>query len=264
MTHTFANSENPSVLLVIHRRVKMHRLTIKKTGFLLFVSKFIGLSRKRNPVSTEKGLTLVESLAAIVIFGLSITAITSPIMLAMATRVRAYRAQQAMQIAQGEIDRVRLILERGDLSLAQLTPLLPPNAGDGSPKAVEAPTAEDTACNTTTASTPQPTASNSDRWCLVEVRDGGEQFAVQTFRTKTTALKDISPDSKSQTPIGLMMGVRVYPIAAINSNQTLSTEPMSLGFSAITTASAAPLVAIYTPIVKSDLPQSAEIYKKLL
>jgi len=240
---------------------QMHRLTIKKTGFLLFVSKVICLSRKRNPASSEKGLTLVECLAAIVIFGLSITAITSPIMLAMATRVRAYRVQQAMQIAQGEIDRVRLILERGDLSLAQLTPLLPPNAGGGEAAAFGAPTAEDTACKTT-ASTPKPTASNSNQWCRVTLKN--EEFAVQTFRTKTTALKDISPDSKSQTPIGLMMGVRVYPIAAINSKQALSKEPMSLGFSAITTSSAAPLVAIYTPIVRSDLDESAEVYKALL
>jgi prepilin-type N-terminal cleavage/methylation domain-containing protein len=257
MTHTFANSEKPLILilLVINRKAKMHRSTIKETGFLLFVSKFICLSRKRNPVSQEKGLTLVECLAAIVIFGLSITAITSPIMLAMATRVRAYRAQQAMQIAQGEIDRVRLILERGDLPLAQLTPLLPPNAGDGEPKAVEAPTGEDTACNTTTA-------SNPNQWCRVTLKN--EEFAVQTFRTKTKTPKDISPESKSQTPIGLMMGVRVYPIAAINSNQTLSKEPMSLGFSAITTSSAAPLVAIYTPIVRSDLDKSADIYKELL
>lgn len=232
----------------------MHRLTIKETG-LLFISQFIGLSRKRNPVSTEKGLTLVECLAAIVIFGLSITAITSPIMLAMATRVRAYRAQQAMQIAQGEIDRVRLILERGDLSTAQLTPLLPPNAGAGAAKAVEAPTAQNTSCT--------PTATSPTQWCLVKVKE--EEFAVQTFRTNTKTLSDLpSGQSKSQAPIGLMMGVRVYPIAAINSNQTLSTEPMSLGFSAITTASAAPLVAIYTPIVRSDLQQSAEIYTKLL
>ena len=232
----------------------MYRLTIKETGFMLFISKFIGLSRKRNPVSTEKGLTLVESLAAIVIFGLSITAITSPVMLAMATRVRAYRAQQAMQIAQGEIDRVRLILERGDLSHAQLTPLLPPDAGSGAAKAVGPPSGQGS-CN--------PTATAPTQWCSVKVRE--EEFAVQTFRTNTKTLRDLSSgQSQNQTPIGLIMGIRVYPIAAINSQQTLSTEPMSLGFSAITTATAAPLVAIYTPIVRSDLPQSAEIHKELL
>ncbi len=221
---------------------------------MLFISKLIGLSRKRNPVATEKGLTLIESLAAIVIFGLSITAITSPVMLAMATRVRAHRAQQAMQIAQGEIDRVRMILERGDLPLAQLTQLLPPDAGSGAAKAVGPPTVQGS-CN--------PTATAPTQWCLVKVRE--EEFAVQTFRTNTKTPRDIFPDqSQNQTPVGLLMGIRVYPITAINSQQTLGTEPMPLRFSAITTATAAPLVAIYTPIVRSDLSESAEIHKELL
>ena len=84
---------------------------------------------------TEQGLTLVEALAAIVIFGLSITAVTAPLMLSMATRVRAHRAQQAMQLAQGEIDRVRLLLERGDIN-NDLVSLLPPDGGNGEAIAV--------------------------------------------------------------------------------------------------------------------------------
>lgn len=226
----------------------MRRLTIKKTGLLPLV--------KRNPASAEQGLTLIEALAAIVVFGLCITAITSPVMLAMATRVRAHRAQQAMQIAQGEVDRVRLVLERGDLPLAQLNSLLPPNAGDGDPQDVGPPTTENTSC--------QPVATSPTEWCSVKLRADGEEFAVQTFRTKTTALKDLSTESQNQTPIGFVMGVRVYHKTAIDSQEPLRKEPMSLRFSDVTTGTAAPLVAIYTPVVRSDLPQSGEVYKKLL
>lgn len=238
----------------------MRRLTIKKTGLLPLV--------KRNPASAEQGLTLIEALAAIVIFGLCITAITSPMMFAMATRVRAHRAQQAMQIAQGEIDRVRLVLERGDLPLTQLNSLLPPNAGDGEPQDVGPPTTENTSCRKPPETSPtQPVATSPTEWCLVKLRADGEEFAVQTFRTKTTALKDLtdlSPPSQNPTPIGFVMGVRVYPKTAIDSQKTLSTKPMSLGFSDVTTGTAAPLVAIYTRVVRSDLPQSGEVYKKLL
>lgn len=225
----------------------MRRSTIKKTGLLPLV--------KKNPASAEQGLTLIEALAAIVIFGLCITAVTSPVMLAMAARVRAHRAQQAMQIAQGEIDRVRQILERGDLN-SQLNSLLPPDAGNENPENVDPPTTQNPNC--------QPVATSYTEWCLVELRQEGEQFAVQTFRTKTTDLSQISSESQNKTPIGFMMGVRVYHKTAIDSQEPLRKEPMSLGFSEIATGTAAPLVAIYTPVVRSDLSESAEIYRKLL
>jgi type II secretory pathway pseudopilin PulG len=198
---------------------------------------------------TEKGLTLIEALAAIVIFGLSITAVTSPLMLSMATRVRAHRAQQAMQLAQGEIDRVRLLLERGDIN-DDLVDLLPPDDGGTVPAAdVGAPTGQDAAC--------EPAADEVNQWCLVEVNN--DEFAVQTFRTKTQPLSE-----ENTTPAGFVMGVRVYTKAAIDNNGTVGTEPISLAFSAANTSSPGPLVAIYTPIVRSDLPNSASIYNALL
>lgn len=203
---------------------------------------------------TEKGLTLIEALAAIVIFGLSITAVTSPLMLSMATRVRAHRAQQAMQLAQGEIDRVRLLLERGDIN-DDLEDLLPPDGGTGEAAAVTAPTAQDAACAPGAGA---PAAGTATQWCLVTVNENDE-FAVQTFRTKTQNIS--TPDSP---PAGFVMGVRVYTKAAIDNNGTVGTEPISLAFSAANTSSPGPLVAIYTPIVRSDLPNSASIYNALL
>ena len=197
---------------------------------------------------TEKGLTLVEALAAIVIFGFSITAVTAPLMLSMATRVRAHRAEQAMELAQGEIDRVRLLLERGDIN-NDLVSLLPPDGGTGAAAEVAAPTGQDTTC--------EPAAENATQWCLVKVNN--DEFAIQTFRTKTQPIS-----TTNTTPAGFTIGVRVYTKAAIDNNATLGTEPISLAFSAANTASAGPLVAVYTPIVRSDLPNSAGIYRNLL
>ena len=66
-----------------------------------------------NKAVNNSGLTLIECLVAIAVIGLT-AAVMAPVMVfSMATRVQSQRAEQALQIAQGEIDQIRLMAERG-------------------------------------------------------------------------------------------------------------------------------------------------------
>jgi prepilin-type N-terminal cleavage/methylation domain-containing protein len=238
----------------------LRRFTSKTKGLLAKIVR--GHSNKQ---STEQGLTLIESLAAIVIFGFAITAVTQPLVIAMATRVRAYRAQQSLQLAQGEIDRVRLLVEQsyqgqqkpGDVgqSAAQTAlntyiSKLPPVSSATSLRDVGPPT-DFIDCKTN-----QPSATQG---CIVPVN--GANFGIQTFRLNTQEPPVTSLGNRT-VPVAFKMGVRVYPPAAL-SQKNLSIEPASLGFSERTDGPA-PLAVSYVPIVRSDLESSIEDYQKLL
>jgi prepilin-type N-terminal cleavage/methylation domain-containing protein len=234
-----------------------------------FTSKSRGLLAKivrghSNQQSTEQGLTLIESLAAIVIFGFAITAVTQPLVIAMATRVRAYRAQQSLQLAQGEIEKVRLLVEQsyqgqqkpGDTAQTALNTYiskLPPASSATGLRDVGPPTAF-IDCRTT-----QPSATQG---CQVLVN--GATFGIQTFRLHT-----IEPPVRSlgnrTVPVAFKMGVRVYPPAALSQNNlsNLSIEPASLAFSERSDGPA-PLAVSYVPIVRSDLANSIDDYKELI
>ncbi len=236
----------------------LRRLTSKSRGLLAKI-----VRGQSNQQSTEQGLTLIESLAAVVIFSLAIIAVTQPLVLAMATRVRAYRAQQSLQLAQGEIERVRLLVEQsyqgqqkpGDsdqIALNTYISKLPPASSATSPKEVGPPTAF-IDCSTT-----QPSATQG---CKVEVN--GATFGIQTFRLHTIE-PEVRSLGKRTVPVAFKMGVRVYPPAALSQDNlsNLSIEPASLAFSEHTDGRA-PLAVSYVPIVRSDLANSIDDYKKL-
>jgi prepilin-type N-terminal cleavage/methylation domain-containing protein len=234
----------------------LRRFTSKSRGLLAKI-----VRGQSNQQSTEQGLTLIESLAAIVIFGFAITAVTQPLIIAMATRVRAYRAQQSLQLAQGEIDRVRLIVEQsyqgqqrpGDNAQTALNTYLsklPPASSATSPRDVGPPT-DFIDCKTT-----QPGATQG---CKVEVN--GAIFGIQTFRLNTVDPPVASLGNRT-VPVAFQMGVRVYPPAAL-SQSNLSIEPASLAFSARSDGPA-PLAVSFVPIVRSDLATSIDDYRKLV
>ncbi|MEB3831288.1 type IV pilus modification PilV family protein [Phormidium sp. CCY1219] len=210
---------------------------------------------------TERGLTMVESMAAMVIFSLAIVSITPPIIFAMANRVRAHRAEQAMKLAQSEIDRVRLVLERGNGAFNNLNDFvahLPPSGGDNiEPQQVAAPTpAGASACAT-------PQTQGADEICLVDVNNDGENdFAIQTFRTLSQCLPNTSGD---QVPVGFWMGVRVYTKASLDfSGGSLSKEQASLSFSNANTAGSSPLAVRYISIARTSIDSnSLDVYQDL-
>lgn len=211
---------------------------------------------KKSRHRTEEGLTLIESLTAVVILGISVVAISPPIALSIAARVRAHRAQQAMQLAQGEIDRVRLLVENlgpGKTVLTSIEESLPSNVGNIKPQSVPAkiPVNPIKACD----------ENLSDEWCYVHLDDDGQwDMAIQRFRTYTQQQDD------GQNLAAFILGVRVYTRASIDAGN-LESPPggtASLALSAATSQSTRPLAAFSVPIVKADAPSSFNTYERLL
>ncbi len=171
----------------------------------------------------EQGLTLIECLVAIVIVTLTILAITPPIMLATGTRIQSRRAEQANQIAQGEIDRIRFLVERGGYTLNEL----PDSTGNRNPLtnvpvATVPPTGTPSASSplqspartcpgvADTARYPFRTPTLMPRTNLVQVDVNGDcipEYVMQVFRNDGPPL----PGNPPPPPLTFDVGVRVYP-----------------------------------------------------
>lgn len=200
-----------------------------------------------------QGLTLIECLVAIVIVALVASAIAPALVIAAATRVQSQKAEQALQLAQSEIDRVRLLTERG-----QATDTLPVYLAKFPPRSALANQAVQTMDPPTygavtkdrTQLTPTntlgiklnstTTVSNAAQPC-----DQNCDFAVQIYRTKGY------PDDATKVPSAFAMGVRVYSYEAVasGSGTALSTLPLSLATTGGEGQRAKkPLAVLYTTI----------------
>jgi prepilin-type N-terminal cleavage/methylation domain-containing protein len=211
----------------------------------------------------DQGLSLIECLVAIVVVSITLIAITPPIFFITATRVQSRKAEQALQVAQAEIDRVRAVVERGVYTTADLP------AEVGSINNVPAPTSiasgvlksanSSSSCNTYTGATVPVTAllpvnTDLDPSNLAACQS---QFLVQTFRTAGT------PGSSVPTS-GFRLGVRVYsdnPLLRQNLSG-LQTAQASLRFvSGLGDQNRRPLAILYSTIVRNDTSNSLQDYR---
>ncbi|WP_017651770.1 prepilin-type N-terminal cleavage/methylation domain-containing protein [Fortiea contorta] len=195
--------------------------------------------------NSTQGFTIIESLMAIVVITILLVAITPPIFLAVATRVQNQKAEQAMQLAQRQVDEVRVLIEKGNYTNDNLTTILP-DGGTGAADAVAAPTSSFTCSPLTSASACEFDVNN----------DGRTDFFIQKFRTKSA--------TQGGVVVAFNMGVRVYSALA-NGQSGLETTQASLKF---TTEQGSqrkyPLAVIYTPIVRSDIKDSLNKYREFL
>ncbi|RZM75978.1 PulJ/GspJ family protein [Leptolyngbya iicbica] len=197
------------------------------------------------------GLTLLECLAAIVVVGMIGAAITPVLVLSVATRVQSQKAEQALAVAQGEIDRVRVILEQGGDRADALRDLDP--AATSPPPANPLPTA----AGSTITEVPAPTApavpilpadvsADFDQptqtiAVFVDPTDDptdpdDADFAVQRFRVE-------APDVER----GFYIGVRVYDYQAIVDGDNLGINEGSLGLTSSQGERVrAPMAALYS------------------
>lgn len=219
---------------------------------------------------SELGLTLMESLMGIMVIGVIITAISPPLVIAFATRIQNYRTQNAMKIAQGEIDRVRLLVEAGNYSNGW-TLKLPPSVGQTGAgqfdldSVVRAPDP-----NLNQGTCPQVNVQggvSTSSWCTVDINGDGANnwdLAVQTFRSSTPAN---AYDKAGKQPIAFIMGVRVYTRSAIEANpselKALPKRDTAIGFAGGRKALQLPLVTRYEIITRSDLDISRSTYCEL-
>ncbi len=210
---------------------------------------FIRSRYRRYRTPTDRGLTLVEALVAIITIAAVTTAITPPIFIAVATRVQNRKAEQAMQLAQGEIDRVRVLLDEG--LREEEAEELPELAGDDL-SAVGPP---DSAADLLSDINSPTTALRID----VDA-DGSPDFLVQSFRGKQASVFA----GGRQVPVVFDLGVRVYSIVAeTESNFSgLETTEASLKF---TTGQGdtreRPLAVLYTQLGQSDSALSLDKYR---
>jgi prepilin-type N-terminal cleavage/methylation domain-containing protein len=228
------------------------------------------LPSHRNPQTS--GFTLIESLVAVIIVSLTVVSVLPPIFWATATRVQNRRAEQAVQLAQAEIERVRALVERGQYGPTDLppvdgsrtdireesTPTAPPSADSGILRTA-------TPGCTGTNETLQPTAVNQFIYIDSDAGNGCRpEFMVQVFRS-VGSVPDGSPAGKA--PEAFTMGVRVYAQPAINTVKrggVLGTKPARLrGSSGIGQQGTNPMAVLYGTVVKSRSGGALSIYKKL-
>lgn len=201
---------------------------------------------------SEQGLSLMEVIVAILVITIVIAAATPPIMVAVAVRVQNYRAGKALQIAQQEIERVKILVAQGnnpnnqgyppesDVNWADVVKVDPPTYSSDCPN----------------PPTPCPPSSSPSQ-ALVIGDAATDKFLVQTFRDRG------QPLPSSNEVVAFRMGVRVYSSAAkeeLDNGGTLGKDPIRAAKLKFTTGQGDqrkyPLAVLYVDIARSDAARS--------
>jgi prepilin-type N-terminal cleavage/methylation domain-containing protein len=208
------------------------------------LSKLHRCSRSSPRTTEDKGLTLIECLVAIVMVAIVMGAIAPAMVISVATRVQSQKAEQALELAQSEIDRVRLAVERGEVNAGNVSEILPPSTTTVTNQkelaSLPGPTYGDfnSVASTTTVSQTRPVDLDGD---------GSDDFAIQTFRTRGFVINGV--------PLAFDMGVRVYTYEAVASGVTgnMDAQDAALGItSGEGQRSRRPLATLYTTVADSE------------
>lgn len=207
----------------------------------------------RSRLGSSQGLTLIECLVAILMVALLASAIAPALVIAVATRVQSQKSEQALKLAQSEIDRVRLAVEQGLASQTngEFFPPRVPNLADNAVQGYAAPSGTvvadriqlDDGTKTLGIKLNPPEAGNVISQDCVE--DNSCDFAVQIYRAQGLTR---DPD------LAFAMGVRVYDYNAVTSNSAnLDTEALSLAMTGGQgKRSERPLATLYTTIARGE------------
>lgn len=243
-TDPFGRSENQVVTNAEYFPALPHP-GVSKSQLLMTLTK---LSKGKN---SQQGMSLLECLIAIVVVAVVITSFTPAIFVAVATRIQNRRAEQALQLAQAEVDRVRRTMERGVYADTDL----PPQGGQGDRNVQN----ESGPSSTAPVPANQLYPATSSTGVPVDVNgDGSNDFIVQTYRTPGVR-------NNQNNLIAFNMGVRVYAISAQQNFGRLETRQASLSFStALGQQQRRPLAVMYTSVVRSDVRTSLQCYHQFL
>jgi type II secretory pathway pseudopilin PulG len=211
------------------------------------------VSRLSKRGSAEQGLTIMECLVAILLIGLTVAMVTPPLLIATATRVQNRRAEQAMQLAQDEIDRISTLVQQGEHESRRL-----PISSGKDLKAVGAPvspssllkTNRQAACPSGSPFIGQQIPANQALRVDVD-GDCEPEFFMQVFRTEGVPLKsELTKRPENRRPAKFDVGIRVYSALAKDNFGRLERELAPLtptngqGKQAIN-----PLVVVYKQII---------------
>ncbi len=201
----------------------------------------LALAKLAQKNTSQEGLTLIECLVAIGVIAVVSVAFTPPIFLAVATQVQNRRAEQALQLAQGEVDRLRRTVEQGNYDDIQLPPRATDSFDLNEFKRQSAPNSAQRLQSNETY------PSNFQTGRLIDVNgDGRDDFIVQTYRNR-----GVQRDGRT---VAFNVGVRVY--TAPQDFGRLENPPQRAASLHMTSGEGQqgrrPLALIYTSVIQSD------------
>ena len=219
--------------------------------------------RNQSSSRSEQGLTLIECLVAMIVITVTVVAITPPILLATATRVQSRRAEQATAVAQGEIDRVRLLVERSDKEVKYTDKNLPASAGTSinnvpaaTGSAASGPLASSAACAGASSRYPLIAPAQLPFTDLVRIDIDGDckpEYVMQIFRAEDQT----PPGATDLTPFAFKVGVRVYSyfdgetLPALDTVRSSSVSTTGARDNSVGGGKRKPLAVLYTTIARS-------------
>lgn len=206
--------------------------------------------------NSTAGFTILEALVAMVVAAIMIGVITPPMFMATAARVQQRRAQQSLQLAQSEIDRVRATVERGAYTATEL-----PTAVGATLANVAAATSVHSQLKSTSTSGCNAYNGNtvaSSALLPVDINgDCTSDYLVQSFRTT-------GPAGTSVPVTGFQMEVRVYadiPQLRANLGQLTATPARLSSSSGFGGTTRQPLAVLRSTIVRPDTQNSLQDYQ---
>lgn len=221
----------------------------------MFIS--LATALRRRDRQSESGLTILEALVAIIMIAIVGAMITPPIILAVATRLQNQRTQQAYQLAQGEVDRVRGLVDNGEHTPDNL----PAAIGNGPLDGIDPPTGAIDGLQSVNGDEDsyQGDAIAANAALPVDVTgDGNANFLVQTFRTN--GVTSASEAGGLNRPTSFSVAVRVYAVLDDLDEvpwAELETDEASIRFtSGDSDQRTNPLAVLYSNINWSDTSDS--------
>jgi type II secretory pathway pseudopilin PulG len=226
---------------------------------------------------SEQGWTLLEGLLAMVVIAITVVSISPPLLWATATRVQNQRAEQALKLAQSEIDRVRAAVERGETDSGRLN-RLPSVAGDEAFVRNGAGIAAPTAPKATTMISSRDTCAADNGIApavnqFLQVDTNGDctpDFLIQTFRSQGLdgdANRFGNGTGTNNTQLaGFVMGVRVYSVLAdaeLRAGRGQRVPAPLKATSGLGNQRTHPLAVMYSTIVRSSSSSNLAIYQRL-
>lgn len=212
----------------------------------------IKLSKLQSNSTSDKGFTLIETLMAMLITTAILSMVASIFLISTASRVQTLQAERAIDIAQGEIDRVQTYVASG-VKGTDTTGKVPP-VTTGNLTSVSAPTQ-------IVNQRSELTAGKAIK--LDADNDGKKDFLIQLFRD--TGVTFGSGSAANGELAFFRMGVRVYSLSAESNVGSLQTELASVGFTqGLIDEKEKPLAVLYTEIIRGDSKLSLNQYKQYL
>jgi len=220
--------------------------------------------RVTNKKNSESGLSLLEVLIGILIISVVVVASTPALLLGVATRVQARRAEEASNIANQQIEQIQLLLDRGAYDNSDLPPQLA-GINDTIQQLSDPSTIPNSFCNSCKNFTE---VSNANQLFKVQPKklnsnefNSDEYYLVQVFRSPGVSAV-INQQSRVVT---FNVSARVYFRSAESqiNNLGIDKAPLTLT-TADGQARTLPLAVLNVQLSRSDRDGSLNDYRNLL